>query len=257
MEIKRVKEESYESISAYLDILMSLVSRFDNLCFVDHDGKRYMVGVGDEKIVYVENDEGNLNPYYIDDSNPLVEKYGTEEFDHEIIIESDLREVIRKNKLTGNAERLSYLPRIDNYPRDIIDYIQYIDSLEATVLHKYDVTNRCNERDAFNFCACHEPDLIQVTVLKQLLWHYYPKTYDYCLGLDDDFYYQPLIKIKDLLIGSKKYRFFSKYFIQELSKKGFSANIPRELSSLALDTEETHKSLKLIGDEYKNFIKRG
>lgn len=255
MQIKRIKEESYESIVTYLNEMMSFVSRYDNLCFVDHDDKRYMVGIGDEKFVIIENDNGELNPYYLAFLDPMVEKYGTEEFTYDIITQPDLKEVVRKSTISDDCERLSYLPRIEDFPRDTVEYVQFLNEFDISMLQKYDVTTRSDIKSSLVFCNFHEPDVIRVEKLKQMLFWYRKVTYDYCLGLKDNFYYQPLIRIGDLLVGTKRVKYPSQDFIEELSKKGFNKTIPDELTSLLTGDNTKHKTLKLITDNYRNYIK--
>lgn len=255
MEIKRVKEESYESIQAYLNEMMSLVSRYSELCFVDHNGKRYMVGIGDEKFAIIENNNGELNPCYLAFPDPMVEKYGTEEYTYDIITQSDLLEVVRKSTISDDCERLSYMPKIENFPRDTVEYIQYIDALEASVLKKFDVTQRNGVSDSLVFCNYHEADIIRVETLKKFLLGYRKVTYDYCLGLTDDFYYQPLIKLGEILIGTKRVKYPSKEFADEISSQGFNRNIPDDLSSMLTGDNERLKTLKLVVDNYQNYIK--
>lgn len=255
MEIKRVKEESYESIKAYLDEMMSIVPRYSDLCFVDHDGKRYMVGIGDEKFAIVENDNGELNPCSIAYPNQFMEKYETEEYKYDIITQLDLLEVVRHSRICKDCERLSYLPRIENHPHGVIEYVQFIDELTASVIKKYDVTGRISIDDSFNFSKYHEPDIIRVESLKRFLFWLYRKSYDYSLGLLDDFYYQPLIRLGDLYIGSKKVKYPSSDFMDELSAEGFNRQIPDDLSSLITGKNERHETLKLVVDNYQNYIK--
>lgn len=255
MEIKRVKEESYESISAYLNVMMSFVSRFDDLCFVDEDGKRYMVGIGDEKFVIVENNNGELNPYYLAFPDPMVEKIGTEAYTYEIVTQPDLKEITKKGTINGNCERLSYLPRVENYPRDEMEYLQFVEKLDSLMYQRFDVTSREDMNSACVFCQFHEPDVIHVDVVKKALFGYRCAKYDYCLGLHDKFYYQPLIKIRGLMFGTKREKYPAEEFLDEICARGFNRKIPDELSSLLTDTNEKHKTLKLITDNYRNYIK--
>lgn len=255
MEIKRVKEESYESIVAYLNEMMSIVSRYDDLCFVDHNNQRYMVGIGDEKFAIVENRDGELNPCYLSFPDPMLERYGTEEYNYDIVTQPDLLEVVRRSTISDDCERLSYMPRVEDFPRDTVEYVQYLDSLEASVLKKFDVTQRHDAASSLVFCNYHEPDIIRVETIKKMLFWYRKFTYDYCLGLKDDFYYQPLIRMGDLLIGTKRVKYPSKDFVHELSMKGFNETIPHELTSLLTNENEHHKTLKLIVDNYQNYIK--
>lgn len=255
MEIKRIKEESYESVVAYLNEMMSFVSRYDDLCFVDHNGKRYMAGVGDEKIVIIENNNGELNPYYLAFPDPMVEKFGMEEYTYDIVTQPDLKEVIRKSTISDDCERLSYLPRVEDFPRDTVEYAQFIDELFVSMLQKYDVTQRSDVNSSLVYCQYHEPDIIRIEALKKRLFWEHRVTYDYCLGLRDNFYYQPLIRIGDILMGTKRVKYPSKEFVEELGKKGFNTIIPDDLISLLTGEHETHKTLKLITDNYQSYIK--
>lgn len=255
MQIKRVKEESYESIELYLNEMMSLVSRYSDLCFVDHEGKRYMIGIGDEKFAIVENDNGELNPCCLSYPNPMIEKYDTEGYKYNIITYPDLKEVTKESKISDDRERLTYMLRTDDFPRDTLEYIQFIDELTASVLKKYDVTQRNGVNSALAFCNFHEADIIRVETLKKFMLGYRKATYDYCLGLNEDFYYQPLIRLGDLLIGTKRVKYPSKEFVDELSEKGFNRNIPSDLSSMLTGSNEHYKTLKLITDNYQKYIK--
>lgn len=260
VEIKRVKEESYESIKHYLDTILEMVPKLFELCFVDYDGKRYFVGFHEGEVAIVENSAGDLLRFLLTD-NELVKKFETEESIYEILDESSIKEVRRTNKLTKDEERLSYIPKVLECPYDIIEYVQYLDRVEASLTSKYDVTNKTDLNYALRYTHYHYPVYFALRELKKVLFWYSTKKHFFSQAVDVngfnmDAYVQPLLRLgESVLIGSKPTLYDCNDIVERFSKQGFNENIPDDLESMLLGKNSTYKTLAIVADTYKNFIK--
>lgn len=254
MEIKRVKEESYESISKYLDLLLTCVPVLFEVCMINYNGKQYMLGFSNDVLGIVENDGKYLNTYkYYYDNSEMV-KYSTEQYDYQIIFTDDIRDITKTDLLNGNMERLSFLGRIENFPRDILEYVQFNHDEVATMQMKYDVTSRNGVTSSLNYSKFHKPDILELDILKKFLL-YYKKKYIYVMGLNNEGYYSPLIHIGDLLIGNKKKVFDPDLLLEEMSKFGFNKSIPDDLSSILSDNSRELNTIKTLSNSYFDYIK--
>ena len=257
MEVKRVKDETYESISAYLDLILAQVNEFNDLCFITFDGKIYMASHVEKGVGIVENDNGELNSYYLGSSsnaNNMIE-YSTNEHLYEILDE-DVKEITRTEYETDNRSKLVYLPAIEDHPRDIIEYIQYLEEDVAALSYRYDVTNRRGINDAVLYTSYHYPDCLLLKVLKSGLLHTYEKSYHYSLGfVDGDKYYRPLIRIGEMMYGTRRTVYDASTLIDEICERGFTQKIPEDLSTLLTGNNKKYNELKLVANTYKSYIK--
>lgn len=256
MEIKRVSDESYESISAYLDLILTMTTNLKDLCFVNHDGKKIMITQFGTMTALVENDNGKLTSYFLGKTPSQVDCFSSEDYLYEMREEEDGIEVKRNDLGTKDIYRLSYLYPIENHPRYIVEYLHYIDKLASSVDYSYDVTSRGSLESSLLFCDHHYPDKIVVNVLKQYFIKAYKRKYTYALGLNDEKYHQPRIEIGPLLLGHKRLLLDAGGFIEALGNKGFISKIPEDLSSLLRGDNETYNRLKLVSNEYRNFINK-
>lgn len=255
MKIKRINEESYESIKGYLNIMLPLCPSLLDLCFIDYNGKRYMLAIGEETIGIVENDNGMLNPYVYNLNTLDVINYSSEEYEYQIRIDSDIKEVIRSNKLNKNIERLSYMPRIEDFPRDILEYAQWNEKREATAEYKYDVTSRNGLAPSIIYSRYHTPDQVELKELKELLFLYNQKRSLYCISEKKDGYYRPLFNIGKLYIGTYPKLFSSEDIKEKINSLGFEKDIPSSLSTILTGENHELNSIREITSEYQNYIK--
>ncbi|MCH5166713.1 MAG: hypothetical protein J1F35_02360 [Erysipelotrichales bacterium] len=257
MEVKRVKDETYESISAYLDLILTQVNRFNDLCFITFDGKIYMASHVEKGVGIVENDKGELSSYYLGSSSKAINmtEYSTNEHLYEILDE-DVKEITRTEYETENRSKLVYLPAIEDHPRDVLEYVQYLEEEVIALSYRYDVTSRRGINDAILFSSYHFPDSLLLKVLKQKLFFTYQKSYHYSLGLvDGDKYYQPLIKIGEMMFGTRRTVYDAETLIDEICEYGFTKKIPEDLSSLLKGDNKKYNELKLVANAYKSYIK--
>lgn len=256
MEIKRIDIETYESISAYIDVLLSIVPSLNDLCFIDYNGKRYMLSISENGVAVVENNNGELNSFFYDLTEPDKKIFATEEFSYKMTYDTDLKEVTRVNNLTKVKEYLAFMPPIENHPRALLEYRQVISEGDAGLIFRYDVTSRKdNLSSCLTFANYHSPDMLELHVLKEVLFLYLKRKYIYSLGVDDNKYYEPLITLGNISLGSKRMTYNPQDLIKEISSYGFGTFIPTELGDYLVGRNDDYKKLTLICNEYQKFIK--
>ena len=259
MEIKRISDESYESINAYLNKMLTMTREFNDLSFARINHTEYVVNHVEDYVYFVKNDNGELKRFYIGKENEILDAFWTDEFHYQLFEskEKNVKDVTRTNNKTHEKFRLTYLPAIENYPKDMIKFLQVLSSGKS-LEYRYDVTSRDNIVSAIAFCMYHYPDVFRLTDLKKLLFFYYKKNYDYALGEDeDDTYYRPFIKIGQNTFGSRKTPFNAETLIPEICECGFEEKIPGDMMSLLSGNNYIYKELELVKDEYqKTYTKR-
>lgn len=255
MQIRCISDSEKESITEYLKLLEDLVGKNTDLVEMIYDNKKILVSSGESAVGVVINDGDTLKPYFInmDDKNLPVFGNLTYIFN---VADFDLKEVIQTNVIDDSETRVSYLKRTDNNPRDIIVYFQYLSGINSCLEFRYDVTMRNTLEHSLAYTLYQLPDDIRFEYLKKYgpivkkKKHFYGRSID-----EENVYYSPLFVIKEIPCGQKSKTFDGHILMQQFENLGFEKNIPFELSSILTDTNEEYKTLKLINNQYKNYIK--
>lgn len=255
MEIRLISDEEKEGLTAYLDLLMDINGSIDKLAEVIYDSKKYLVARGEEEgNGIVLNDGGKLEPFYISLDHQFIEVLCTKDYVYNII-NSDIKEVVKTNPEHTKEVRVSYLPAIENFPRDRVEYSQYDSSINSLLEMNYDVTGRDAET-AVAFTNYHYADTVRFTNLEKYGPFVIKRRHQYHLGINEEtVYYSPLFVIRDYPVGCKNNSFDANDLMSQFEKYGFTRDIPTTLQSLVTDRNEVYKSLKLVNNEYKKFIK--
>ena len=258
MEIKKVSEESYEMLKPYLDKMITMVDELKDLYLVKHKGMQILICEDGTLTPFVVNDRENYTSYFIgQDGNALnITKFSDEDYLYEICDE-DVKEITRTSYENGNRSKLVYLPAIENQPRDVLEYVQYLESEVAALSYRYDVSNRHDASGAVVYSQYHFPDNLVLKVLKEGKLRTYNKKYYYSLGLVDiDKYYRPLFRIGEKMFGTSKLIYDADMLIDEICKRGFTKDIPRDLKSLISDDHQMYNELRLVSSEFKKELKK-
>lgn len=255
MEIRYIRDEEKESYKAYLDLLMDINGSTDKLAEVKYEGDQYLVAQGVEGVGIIQNDGHGLYPFCLNVDGSSIEILTTSSYIY-TIIHSGIDEVIKKDPFGDKEVRVSYLPEVEGFQREVIEYSQYDARINSMLECAYNVTGRGGLVGSLMFTNYHYPDVIRFTYLKKFGSYDYEKKHYYNLGIDEDtVYYSPLIVIRDYPIGTKRKTFNADKLMSQFESHGFTREIPSQMQELVSDTNEVYKTLKLVNKEYKNFIK--
>ncbi|MCH5166714.1 MAG: hypothetical protein J1F35_02365 [Erysipelotrichales bacterium] len=256
MEIKKIDDESYESISAYLDLILTMVDEIKDLYFISLNGQKYMVSHLENMIALVTDTKDGLTNYYLGTHGEGTECFGTKDFFYEIT-NQDLKEVNRTSVDSGELTRLSYLPPVGIFNRNIMELSQSLAEEEkGAITLSWDVTRTEDLEDAFRYCWTHNPDRIRLTMLKHILSKSYLKHQDYFMGIiRDDLYYRPLISIGGHTFGSRPNVYEVGTLINGMIDNGFDTNLPYDMVELLTNKNKIYNDVKEISKEYKKHVR--
>lgn len=255
MEFKNIDDKDKSSYQKYLDLLYDVNGSTDKLALLEYKNSLYVISNGVDAVGIVENDGDELKPFFVNIDDPIFQVFGTCELIYNVV-DSFMKEVIKTDGLKTFETRVSYLPAIDNYPRDVLEYSQYIGAINATLDLRYDVTMRKTVESSLAYTYYQLPDDIRFQYLKRFWCFDYNKTTYYGRSLDqDDQFYSPRLVIRDYPIGQKRKIFDGHALMDQFEQNGFQKRIPNELATIINGTNEEFKTLKLISSEYKKHIK--
>lgn len=261
MEIKRIKEESFESIAAYLNVLLPETSYINDLCSVSTGNKYGLVTIKDGGLALVLNEDGNLNPYTITlDEDGNINEYKNDEYEYELSLGLDngLKGIRRQNHLTGNINQIVYTPAEGGMPRTMLDYYQYLSEQAATLIYNYDVTSHSSNLSmSLSYLTYHEPEKIILMQLLHTLFNlpHKKEAILYKIGNNPN-YYKCLFRIANIMFPDRSQIFRPEEILEKLGEMGFTPNIPNEMTSLLGGTNDEVKKLQLIANSYYDYIKR-
>lgn len=256
MEIKKIDNESYESVSAYLNLLVSMVDDINDPCLVTVGDEKYMVSHLEGMVALVKNTDNGLTNYFLGSHGENTECFGTNDFYYEII-NQDLKEVNRTNTENGEYTRLSYLPQIGIFTRDIMELSQTKGEEEKSAITlSWDVTRTEDLEEAFRYCWSNNPDKIRLTVLKHILSNSYLKHDDYFMGIiRDDLYYRPLFSVGSHTFGSRPKAHTVDTLINGMIDNGFDTRLPYDMTTLLTNKNSEYNQIKEISNQYKKYIR--
>lgn len=254
MEFRFVNDNEKEGIQKQIDLLYDVNGSIDKLVESIYEGRKYYVANGESAVGIVEDNGESLNPYFINIDDPIFQVFGTTEYIYNVV-DSNMKEVIKTNGLGTLETRVSYLPAQDNYPRDVIEYSQYIGDINSLLELKYDVTIRKTLESSLAYTYYQLADDIRFQYLKKFGPLVYRKTSYYGRSIDEEnVFYSPLIVVRETPYGQKRKTFDGRILMTKFEELGFQKQIPEELHSIVSGTNKEFKTLKLINNEYKKYI---
>lgn len=264
MEFKKVREESYESIQKYLETLLDVSDSIQNLSFVTVDGIKYLVSSEGERVGIVKNDGNTLTAYYLCDASEEMphDFYATTNKYYRILrkeVSDDTFVEVIKNTLgededLSKEESLLYMPRIENFPRDIISYEQRVNN--ASFEMKYDVTERSSIISGVNYTKFHTPDQLISKVTRSRRFGSKVRETHFLKALNEEFYYKPIIATRNFAFGAGFLKYPTEELLAEIALLGFNKKIPEDLYNLLTDEDKNYKTLRLIAHSYNNYLKQ-
>lgn len=255
MEFRNIETSEFESYIKFLDALNEVNGSIEKVAEVIYDGRKYLVADGVNAVGIAAADGDKIRPFFINLDDPIFQVCGNLDCIYNIV-DSELKEVVKTDGDHSYETRVSYLPAVDNYPRCVIEYSQYLSEINSLLEFKYDVTTRKNLEMGLSYTYYQLPDHIRFNYLKKFGPFVHSKNLYYGRSLNENnVYYSPLFVIRDMPYGQKNKTFDGNILMHQFADQGFEKQIPSELSSLILGTNEGYNKLKLINNEYKKHIK--
>lgn len=158
MEMTLVNNETYSDVKMYLDVISDYIKHVQDLSRCVKNGCEYYLAHDGEYVCIVENERGELNPYYVG-FNELgnVASYSTEEFNVSLEFDdSGICKVERNGLNFLNPTQETLLLGRENGL--FLSYINYLDSIKAASAVTYDITShQMNLSMALNSIEYHKP----------------------------------------------------------------------------------------------------
>ncbi len=249
MEIKRIKEESYESIRGYLDVIMPYLNELGKPVFIDMEKGRYFVTQNGDSFYIVENDNKNLTPYIVLYDEDELKGYSTEEYEYEFNKdESGITSYKRVNILSGNIDHMMNFEEANK----VAFYQQHVNE-GRTCIYAYDFkSDASNDWKLLNL-RDRRPSKISLQELVGLNILPFKKERCYFLRKDYRTYYGCILRKKDLFVPNPFSIYEYEEVLNHIASCGFYRSVPTTLINQAMDKDDEVKQLKLITSAYQNY----
>ena len=247
VDYKLVKEESFESISKYLNQIYSITDINNPLAFVTVNGKKYM-------ITKVDDEEEPENSKYVicyDDGKEIKTVgsfYDADSFalnlgDFAYRRDNDGVSVI-ENQINGFKEQLSCDQTIETNPKTSFNYSQIDPLNRRSVYYHYIVNHFSNPDVVLPYLKDKWPD--QITYIHGLF------NLKKSLVLNDRYYFRYIRCNDDTIILNFLLRYYlASSVLDYYQSLGFNRGVSDEMVEFYKDKNENVKTLKKVTDEYR------
>ena len=249
--IKRLDEESYSSVSSYLNELISISNHLYDPAVIILDGKKYIIdkfaeGYG-KGFSIVEELDDSLKTYAIAlDPDNKLKIIVTDEYEIELNFEDE--DIAIKKVNTNDLTQEALLTRV--YPNGMKAIIYTKADLKNNLAYdlKYDITNNRNTIESqLNWLQYKTPDIIDFMRLKNLKY----KDISTYLKINDE-YRRANVRLPILGYLCIRTNSINKETMSNIvTNYGFKMEVPTELTSIASNTNENIKRLELISNAYE------
>ena len=246
-EYKLVKEESFESISKYLNLIYGLTDISNPLAFVNVDNKKYMITKVDDEYAPDESkyaicyDEGNnirlVGSFYDDNSFALNLGDIAYRFDND-------GAVVLEDQNNGYKQQLSCNPTIESNPKVSFNYSQ-IDPCNKRSLYLHYVVNGYNDPNVA-LPYLKNKNANEVTYLHGIL------SMRRSHALNDKYYYRYVRYNDDTIILLPIVKHYTTEELMDYYQSlGFNPGVTDEMVELYTNRNKKVKTLKKVTDEYR------
>lgn len=248
MEIKRISEESFESVNQYLQAVFEYVENFADLHFIDYQNVRYMalsyntatvlVFKQEEsfKVVIVELEKGQISRLIYNDNLYTFEE-----------------NIVNRKNIDGTLIEQIIADIENELGISEVIYKRYDKEKDKMINLEYNITPyREYAATVIKNISLYIPDIVCVEKRISLFNHkILSKRQTFCLVKEQ--YYQVYMTTKNMLhynpfIGINKETLLAQIEEERLE-------VPKELASLISNTNEEINTLKLVAEGYQNYIK--
>ncbi len=250
MEMKRIKEESYESIVPYLDVLYPLMENLQDLYFVYDEGKKYVVAKEGDYYFIVEPNSHELESYVVKMEDEQIISYSSEEYAYEYMKEEKQSQVIRTRTIDGKVDDL--LNVINAYGEHVIAYSQYSLNDRSTCVLTYDLKNNEPFENKIIYINGRKPTKVFFKNSHPFGPFSLNERLYYILNKDMDAYYRTRFHIKNYLIPNRFLTYDIEEVIGSIGLNGYSSKIPTDLINHFMGNDIETKKLRKVIDFYKS-----
>lgn len=256
MEIRKIDPYTYENFDKYMLVMpVDSIEEMQDICSVEIDGKLYIVCKKENNLVFVENDNGYLNPFEVElDKNGDINGLDTESFKYLFKREGFDTFIQRKNKLSSDIDSLAFIT--NQGPEPFLEYRQFIEEYFVVLVHQYrTLAHSSSASSAVSYTNYHLPTHLELHESRGNNFFTYEKIKFYFLTADertyrrayivrDRSYHLPSLHVFD---GEKLINLIDETF-------GFKRDIDSDLKDFVYGNNiEYNKTRKLV-DTYQNYI---
>lgn len=257
MQIKRIDPKTFENFDRYLLALpVNEVLELNDLCKIEMDGKIYIIGKNNNKIFFVENNDGELNPFEIGfDKKGNIDLLKTEEFRY-LFGRSGYDEFVQKgNNLTCATSSLGLSKNTDDSCLEYRQYIQYNEYESALLINYYQIGKHDFDlKSALSFTEYHLPTQIELHLQKN---GYFSREKIKFFYLDEsaEKYFRAFIVSKNNYHLTSLVRYDGIKLLNLISEAyGFNTEIDDDLKLYIHGRHQEYNKSRRLVDNYHQFL---
>ena len=249
---KLIKEESYESLHKYLEVLCSVTEIDYPLAFVDLDDRRYFVMKVDKYdkpvnngylIMYEENGEIIPRGTFYDGESFML---NTGDLAFKIVNDG----VLLENEINLYKQQLLLMETDEAEPKKYFCYHQLDPINGRDVTLNYLDQGHLNPTDILPYLSTKNPKCIDIAQRKLILEH----TKRFVLEADRYYRYLRLNREGIMLLSTLR-NYDVNSMNQWIESLGFNTTVPREMIELYRGENQEVKTMKRVTDIYKENTK--
>lgn len=261
MEIRRIDPYTFENFDRYMLVLpIKDEKELNDLCKIEMNGKLYIVCKNDKTISFVENDNGELNPFEVElDSEDNIEFWQNEEFKYLFAGVGYDEFVQKENKLTSDIVSIGLIKKTDG--DSYLEHRQFYEFQENNKDYFYTLVNRYkigkhdyDLKSSLRFTEYHLPTQVELHLLKN---GYFSRENIKFYFLDEsgEKYFRAYIVTKDNYHLRSLLRYKGNELLDLISEAyGFKNKIDEDLKSYVYGKHEEYNKVRKLVDNYHQFL---
>lgn len=256
MEIRRIDPYTYENFDRYMLVMpVDSIEEMQDICSMEIDGKLYIVCRKEDTLVFVENDDGYLNPFEVElDKDGDINGLDTESFKYLFKSEGFDTFIQRKNKLSLDVDSLALIK--NQGPEPFLEYRQFIYERFSVLIRRYrTLAHSVNSSAALNYTNYHLPTHLELHESRGNIFFAYDKKKFFFLTEDEKTYRRAyIVRDRSYHLASLKVFDGEKLIDLIANSYGFQREIDQDLKKIVYgENQEYNKTRKLV-DTYQNYI---